>query len=163
MSKQILVIMFPGAILPKEELIAELASRIATDTVCAVQDITIKHIDEKSLTDIIVKSVVAKDKVEDGFAKPTLRDHIENAAGFIKIKYGEYMADDTTNVFDLAFKLQKDVSDIRARKALNPAFVPDEDEALLDSIRILATDEAEKYSHLPFPILNAIRYVNSRV
>ena len=159
MSKQVLVIMFPGAILPKEDLIAELASRIATDTVCAVQDITIKHIDEKSLTDIIVKSVVSHDKVEDSFAKPTLRDNIENAAGFIKVKYGEY----TTNVFDLAFKLQKDVSDIRARKALNPAFVPDEDEALLDSIRILATDEAEKYSHLPVPILNVIRYVSSRV
>ena len=159
MSKQVLVIMFPGAILPKEDLIAELASRIATDTVCAVQDITVKHIDEKSLTDIIVKSVVAQDKVEDGFAKPTLRDHIENAAGFIKIKYGEYMVD----VIDLAFRLQKDVSDIRARKALNPAFVPDEDEALLDAIRILATNEAEKYSHLPAPILNAIRYVNSRV
>ena len=159
MSKQILVIMFPGAILPKEDLIAELASRIATDTVCAVQDITVKHIDEKSLANIIVKSVVAQDKVEDGFAKPTLRDHIENAAGFIKIKYGEHMVD----VIDLAFKLQKDVSDIRARKALNPAFVPDEDEALLDAIKILATDEAEKYSHLPVPILNAIRYVNSRV
>lgn len=159
MSKQILVIMFPGAILPKEDLIAELASRIATDTVCAVQDITVKHIDEKSLTDIIVKSVVSQDKVEDGFAKPTLRDHIENAAGFIKIKYGEHMVD----VIDLAFRLQKDVSDIRARKALNPAFVPDEDEALLDAVKILATDEAEKYSHLPFLILNAIRYVNSRV
>ena len=159
MSKQVLVIMFPGAILPKEELIAELASRIATDTVCAVQDITVKHIDEKSLANIIVKSVVAQDKVEDGFAKPTLRDHIENAAGFIKIKYGEHMVD----VIDLAFRLQKDVSDIRARKALNPAFVPDEDEALLDAVKILATDEAEKYSHLPFPILNAIRYVNSRV
>lgn len=159
MSKQVLVIMFPGAILPKEDLIAELASRIAADTVCAVQDITVKHIDEKSLTNIIVKSVVAQDKVEDGFAKPTLRDHIENAAGFIKIKYGEHMVD----VIDLAFRLQKDVSDIRARKALNPAFVPDEDEALLDAVKILATDEAEKYSHLPFPILNAIRYVNSRV
>jgi hypothetical protein len=159
MSKQVLVIMFPGAILPKEDLIAELASRIATDTVCAVQDITVKHIDEKSLANIIVKSVISQDKAEDGFAKPTLRDHIENAAGFIKIKYGEHMVD----VIDLAFKLQKDVSDIRARKALNPAFVPDEDEALLDAVKILATDEAEKYSHLPVPILNAIRYVNSRV
>lgn len=159
MSKQVLVIMFPGAILPKEDLIAELANRIATDTVCAVQDITVKHIDEKSLTDIIVKSVVSQDKVEDGFAKPTLRDNIENAAGFIKVKYDEHMID----VIDFAFRLQKDVSDIRARKALNPAFVPDEDEALLDAVKILATDEAKEYSHLPFPILNAIRYVNSRV
>lgn len=160
MSKQVLVIMFPGAILPKEDLIAELASRIATDTVCAVQDITIKHIDEKSLTNIIVKSVVGSDgNAESGFAKHTLSDQIENAAGFIKVKYGEHMID----VIDLAFRLQKDVSDIRARKALNPAFVPDEDEALLDAVKILATDEAEKYSHLPFPILNAIRYVNSRV
>lgn len=159
MSKQVLVIMFPGAILPKEDLIAELASRIATDTVCAVQDITVKHIDEKSLADIVVKSVVSQDKVEDGFAKPTLRDNIENAAGFIKVKYGEHMVD----MIDFAFKLQKDVSDVRAIKALNPAFVSDEDEALLDSIRILAADEAEKYSYLPVPVLNAIRYVNSRV
>ena len=134
---QILVIFCKGNA-PSAVAAHDIACEVSKATDTPLEEIELKHFD----SDSIAKAVVGSAKTIQ-FKSPVNQDEevvaAQQAAILITEKYKDEIR--SNNELAFAFALQQDVSGARSRMALNPAFAPDEDVALLKAVKIVSEDK----------------------
>lgn len=135
---QILVIFCKGNA-PSAVAAHDIACEVSKATDTPLEEIELKHFD----SDSIAKAVVGKSAKTIQFEGHVKQDPevvaAQQAAILITEKYKDQIR--SNNELAFAFALQQDVSGARSRMALNPAFVPDEDVALLKAVKIVSEDK----------------------